>query len=730
MKHPLFAFAALVLAAAACDPPTGSGKPDVPELRAGTTAQGSLAPGASAEYELVVPEYEYRILLRARSGSAADTLVAELLDAAGGVTTAVRGVGSDTSASGQASVWVAPTAEKRRIIRVRGQGADDGGAYSLLVFPRNPAPETVPPALTLGAVVDGEALDVEGDVDEFTVQGTSGQEWIVFAASPGYVDVQLVEPASGAVVQTTSTDTRSAVVEENSSGRVVLPATGTYRLRVSARFAHPGRTPYRLRVDAVNRAPESGSAALAPGAVADDAIGSVGDVDEYTFSAPAGQEMNLLLQLRSGMAERLTLELLRNGQQVARLETPERAAALDEFGTGRLTLAGGIYTVRLQGPVRGAPERTTAGYRLELYAVDRRPEAGGQLALNGATASDAIERPGDIDEFVFQGTAGQRVVVHISGPLPVRGPITAQLVGPNTQPLPWLPEFPVSVGVGSTATPTYARRLLLNETGAHRVRVGGEFTSSMGTGPYTVGVYSVSTAPEHVPASMQIGQTLTGERIDHPGDLDEFSLVGQAGREVALFVGAEPGAGGMLARIQPTGPASLLYSIFSGALSLDGPSTGRIVLRDLPYSVVVDPQMSSSGGASTIGAYAVRVFPIDRAPEGRPAAYTLGDTVSGEALRPAVDIDEYTFEVATPTPVRIVWSPENTDLENNVFGLLVTDGSEQHVWNSRQTFNGALVREIRLAAGRYRLRISDPNLGETAKVTSNFARGYRFAFIP
>lgn len=730
MKLPLIALAALALAAA-CEPPTGDDRPDIPELAAGTTAEGVVAPGSSAAYELVVPDTAFRILLRARSGSAADTLVAELLDRTGTVVAAVRSVGSDTSVYGQASAWVAPTTEERRIIRVRGHGADDGGAYSLLVFPRNPAPESVPQAITLGQGVDGEALDVEGDVDEFTVQGTAGQEWIVFAASSSYsLDVQLVEPASGAVIRTTSTSSGSAVVETNSSGRVVLPSTGTYRVRVSAQFAHPGRTAYRLRVDAVNRAPESGSAALAPGAVAEEAIGSVGDVDEYTFSAPAGQEMNLLLQLRSALAERLTLELLRNGQEVARLETASSAAAQDEFATGRLTLAGGIYTVRIQGPVRGLPERTTAGYRLELYPVDRRPETGGPLVLNGATASDAIERPGDIDEFVFQGTAGQRVVMYISGPLPVRGPITAQLVGPNTQLLPESPLHPVSVAVGSTATPAYARRMTLNETGPHRVRVGGEFTNSLGTGPYTVGIYTVSDAPEHVAATMQIGQTLTGERIDHPGDLDEFSLAGQAGREVALFLGADPASGGMIARIETTGAAGFLPSIHAAGPSLDGASTGRIVLGDRPYTVVVDPQMFGSGAASTTGGYGVRVFPINRAPEGRPAAYTLGDTVSGEPIYPGVDIDEYTFSVATPTTVRIFWSAQSTTPEDHVSALLVTDGSEHHVWNSRETFNDVLVREIRLAAGRYRLRVSDPNLGETARVTSNFTRGYRFAFFP
>lgn len=52
---------------------------------------------------------------------------------------------------------------------------------------------------------------------------------------------------------------------------------------------------------------------------------------------------------------------------------------------------------------------------------------------------------------------------------------------------------------------------------------------------------------------------------------------------------------------------------------------------------------STCGGVyQFVGAYSFRVVPINRAPESVPAAYTVGDTVRGEAIYPAGDIDEFT----------------------------------------------------------------------------------------
>lgn len=722
------ATAALALAAAvaACDSPTGEKKTDRPDLEAGTTVQGQVTPGRTVEYDLVPPAADFRILLQARSGTAADTLVAELVDANGTLAAQVQSVGTDTALAAQASAWLRPPAGDGWRIRVRGRGADDGGAYALRLFAQNPAPETLPAAVTPGQVVQGESLDVGGDVDEFVIQGTAGQEWLVFAQSQRFLEVQLVENLTREVVSTTATHSRAATLEENSGGRVRLPRTGEYTLRVFAPLPHEGSNPYRLRVDVVNRAPEGGGAALALGAVAEETIGSVGDVDEFTFSAAAGQEINLLLQLRSGMAGRLTMELLHGTQRVARLEPEAPAASPDDFGTGRIALAGGVYTVRLYGPAAGTAEQATGSYRLELYPVDPRPEAGGRLVVNGESAADAVDRPGDVDDFTFSGTAGQMVVLHVSGPAPSRGRIRAELLGTEGEQL-----YTDAVLAGNGTV--YALRKTLPATGTYRVRVAGQYTGSMATGPYTLGAYTVSAAPEHVPATLQVGQTLTGERIDRPGDLDVFTLQGEAGREVAVFLGAEAGRGAVFASLRPSSQAHTFIFLSSTWPSLDARSTGRIRLEAVPYTLVVDPNMYGPHviGYSEGGSYALRIFPINRAPEGRSAAYALGDTVKGEPVYPAVDVDEYTFEVAAPTPVRIHWQTGD-GMYASVFGALWDERTGANVWNNLVTHNGQLVRQMTLPAGRYRMRVASEGLGQPTQVSdpANTTLRYEFSFIP
>lgn len=730
MKHPFHLAAALLLAAAACgDSPTGEKpEPELPDIAVGATVEDRVLQGTVDEFDLVAPSSEFRILLRVTTGSAADTLVAELVGEAGGSAGGVTSVGTDTELTSQASPWLAAVPGTPWRIRVRGMGPDDGGSYTLRLFPRNSAPESRPAAIALNQVVEGEVLDVAGDVDEFTLDGTAGDEWIVFAQSAlqpaGLLNVSVIERGSGEAAGAVTVQDPSTAIEQYSSGRLRLTRTGTYLVRVTGGDVfHPdARGAYRLRIDRVNRAPESGTATLALGAVAADAINSVGDVDEFTFTAAAGQEVNLLVQLQQGMADGLRVELLRGGQAVTdALLATEPAASLNERGTGRIALAAaGTYTVRVSGPAYGVPGPATGTYRFELYPVDRRPEAPGSIALDGALLSNTIDRPGDVDEFPLAGTAGQLVVIHGSGAAPGVASLQAEVVNAAG-------EVIAAVGLNGAAT-NYGRRVQLPATGPYTLRVAAPFYTFLGTGPYTVGAYTVSSAPEHVPATLAIGQTVTAERIDRPGDLDVFRFPAQAGREVAVFMGAEPEVGGLLGSVRGVTEPGLWAFMFGGAPSLDGPSTGRMKLEYPEYEVVVDPQMSSGFSThATQGSYGLRVFEVDRRPEGRPAAYVLGDTVKNEPIYPSVDVDEYTFTLAATTTLRIVWQgPTSPDNGFGGIGNLVNLDTRESVWSSLLS-----TRQITLPAGRYHLGVYVPAAEAPAYNNPVSARlTYRFAFIP
>lgn len=714
----MFRSAAVVAAAAvlaSCDSPTGSPRPR--DILPETDVEGTLAPGGEDVFQLDEGSTEYRLLLRARGGSAADTLVATLEDEAGAVLATVRSAGTDSTLLGQASGWVAsgPPGQTVRRVRVRGAGRDDAGAYTLRASS----------AVRFGETVEA-AVGWVGNMDDFPVQGTAGQEVIVFArfgeAPAGTLRVFLVEAASGDTVTGVAAGDARAGAGEVSSGRVRLPRTGTYLVRAAGDRHANGVGPYAFRVDAVAPGPEAGPAAIAYGQVAEEAIARVGDVDEYTFQAAGGDEVNLMVQLVDGLSDGLLVELVSPAGEVVHHVLREPTAALDDWAFGRRTLhAAGTYTVRLSGTAWGAPAETTGPYRLEVHRVDRAPENGGTVHLDGAAVHEALERAGDVDEFTVDAAAGELVVLRVDGPAPARGPIAVRLMDPAGQ---------VLAEAGPTGNgPDHSARAVLPVTGTYHIRVEQLYTGMNATGPYSLSLYSVSAAPESVSAALRVGQTVTGERIDRPGDLDHYVLRGEVGDEVNVFVGGDITA---YVGVRPDNqPWSGIFAP-TGTASLDGRSTGRLVLRDTLYHVTVDPQTAGSRNASA-GSYGLRVFRIDRRPEGRAAAYVPGKTMEGEVLYPAGDIDEYTFTLTDTTTLDMAWEAERSGHFNRATARLWDEATGRVVWWAPDEGTSAPA-VVTLPPGDYRLRVLQYYLEEGASYDLLYdlvpTLRYRFTFTP
>ena len=146
-----------------------------------------------------------------------------------------------------------------------------------------------------------------------------------------------------------------------------------------------------------------------------------------------------------------------------------------------------------------------------------------------------------------------------------------------------------------------------------------------------------------------------------------------------------------------------------------------------------DPAPREPAGTESRGAYALRVFAIDRRPEGRAAEYALGDTVSNEPLYPAGDVDEYTFTLASETALRIFWK-ENPHVqpETAVWGILFDEGTGTRLWSNFDSDQGAPIRRITLPAGRYRLSVLNQNVraGADLHMVRIPTLPYSFAFIP
>jgi hypothetical protein len=206
---------------------------------------------------------------------------------------------------------------------------------------------------------------------------------------------------------------------------------------------------------------------------------------------------------------------------------------------------------------------------------------------------------------------------------------------------------------------------------------------------------------------------------------------------VNLFLGIPDDATNVLLTAHPANfpipNAPPFYFAWAGTLSLDAWSTGRIATENTVYTVVVDPMDLGAATNPFQTAYGLRLFEIDRRPEGRSAAYAMGDTVAGEPLYPSGDIDDYRFELAATTTVRVFWeSTAYPDPTTAVFGQLYDENSGGIVWTTANGNNDGPIRQLTLPAGRYRFAVLNWNLNAPSE-TARFGKArldYRFAFIP
>jgi hypothetical protein len=93
--------------------------------------------------------------------------------------------------------------------------------------------------------------------------------------------------------------------------------------------------------------------------------------------------------------------------------------------------------------------------------------------------------------------------------------------------------------LSSFATPTlraHATRFTIPATGSYRVTVysgnGGYVYADQGA--YRFALVPASRAPEHVPAAVALGSTVTGESLDYPSDVDAFTVHGTPGSTMQI----------------------------------------------------------------------------------------------------------------------------------------------------------------------------------------------------
>lgn len=567
----------------------------------------------------------------------------------GGATTRVLGPTDTSWGSGTAGRIALPDSGKLTltITGVLDGPKGDTGAYSFIAFPIDTAPEGRPSAFALGDTID-EALDPSGDIDHYTFTGIAGEQVafdfridqvpygepvIIEALRPDGTPLTTFEHGGG--YDTTETTT----------GRLQLPTSGQYVLRARTYFngQGPKRRTYHLRSQLIDAAPESAPDTLALGdSVTTESLDGRWDVDTFRVRVT-----------ESGLLTKLSLSAdaaaAGNGGAYARLVDSATGTTLAEVTAGPgttsssllLSLVPGSYLLRVSdGGSRN--DQLTGPYRVRLARVQVAPEvAPDTIQLGDTVTAEAIDGPDDIDQFFLPLTKGQSVLVSLTGTGAPGGTVSVSF-DPGAGAYPVTVRSPTAGGPLGSYT---SARIDVTTTGIHHLEVRGDL------GPYTLAIVALPTTPESAADSFAVGDSVTGEAIGTPGDLDRYTVTAPPGALAVLrFTAALANGSVNLVVRDPVGDSTLVVLPNPGDTARSDrfrfPAGGKLemtVAEPAPFGWRDCTTADCNGFYQTTGTYSFAVIPIDSAPESVPATLVRGDTVTGEAIAPIGDLDVFTY---------------------------------------------------------------------------------------
>jgi hypothetical protein len=626
-----------------------------PEHRSATLPVGAVVSGERIDRAGDIDEFTFPAAAGASYNAfvqASHAVQLEIVPDSGPALAAAVSDPADTALFGVATGRV--TLSRSGTYRVRVSGTTpssiaDTGAYRFLLYAIDPRPEHISATIAAGDSISGESIDVPGDVDEFPVPGAPGEEGNVFfqalndsPLAPLRLDVV---NDSGRVLSSVLSSSADTNLIQQFTGRFAIPATGSLRLRVTgANSTAAGDTgAYRLSLYRVNRKPEHGSDTLVFGdSILAERIDLPGDVDEFHVTIPDSSGANLVIQLDAAAAAApLVVSLLDS--------TGHAAPQLFAWNPGELVqtstfpIGPGKYT--LQVNAYDDHSAVVGAYRVWLYKFRFGPEvAPDTIAIGDTIGGESLDPPGDVDQFKFYAGRGDHINVALQGlSVPGNGAFMAVVSDANQPPV----YFVVCPLLTDSLGACQSNRLDLNRTGWYQLAITGASspTQLVERGPYRFALERWSTVPEHVGAALVPGDSVTGEAIDYPWDWDEFTITGAPGQLLAIVGHTTSGSGNCYLMVFDSTTGDTLA--WAGVPATDG-SSGRFVL---PASGQAQLAVYSS---TFVGGYRFTVVPVNPAPENVPAAFAQGDTVRGEAIFPATDLDEFT-STGTPGATLAPW---------------------------------------------------------------------------
>lgn len=148
-----------------------------------------------------------------------------------------------------------------------------------------------------------------------------------------------------------------------------------------------------------------------------------------------------------------------------------------------------------------------------------------------------------------------------------------------------------------------------------------------------------------------------------------------------------------------------------------------------PYRIWIIPEQQTNGGR-----FGLRVHGIPRAPESIPATIQIGDTISGERLEDADDMDEFTVDVASALTVQLHLQASVASIGPPHALLFQTSGgvptgnaiAETTASAPTDALSTNASAAVLLEPGRYLVRVWNPSVSTRFA----YAGGYRFTVSP
>lgn len=662
----------------------------------GVIHSGTVIAGDSVEARIPFALGTYhRLSLRSTSTDPLDTLVAVVRDTASGAILGEVRSGGTQVALHDAATWLTPIPATRPVrVTVRGADSGDDGGFEIMFRAPGAGPEHVIDEFALGDTVTGERFDGDLDHDTWRFTAAAGDEIMAYATldsawGTGAISMEVRRSGVDVTGWTIPVEVRPL---ERGAKLFTAPSTGEYEFVIVGAGAWEGF--YRFHMARRDRAPESRPAEFAVGDTVSEALGEMGDIDEYEFVATAGSELMLNVAPAEPFAEEFFVRLYdANWNPIETVRTFASVATLDEFGASRWVVPStGTYRVRVEAGWNDDRAKATGPYRFELYEVDRAPEdLAPAMTFGTPMDGESVVRRGDIDEFSVAIDSGTMFVGRFSATFTsAQGEVSIELVAPGGEVIMVLGRLGAS---GLTGTSESGRLEIVTE-GMHLLRVTGASRD-----PVTVGFDSrlIDPAPEVVPPLVPPNVWVEGEAISPVFDLDRFSFTTVAGRWYAIQLEA-PG-------IIRSGLSLTSYFPGSGWALSDSLGQSHLIATEArTYTMRLE---AAPWHAGSVGPYRFRVSETDRRPETTDSVLALGDTITGEGLEEFGDVDEFYFSASNADVLQLVLSVAAGTPER-WFGLDIEDAETSAGLNVGGVTNGTRVFDFNPgnpAVRTYRVRI-------------------------